>query len=61
MAMAGQAQVSAETLAAARAAFLSFGGPPDLPLAPDFFAGRFDPARADDILTALQTGATAAF
>jgi NitT/TauT family transport system ATP-binding protein len=53
MALAGQARVDETVVARARAAFLPFGGEPDLPLAPDFYEGRFSPEQADAFLADL--------
>jgi len=53
MALAGQARVDETSVARARNAFLPFGGAPDLPMAPDFYEGRFAPEHAQDIFDLL--------
>ena len=53
MALAGQTEVDDETISRARAAFQPFGEAPDLPLAPQFFTGRFTPENWREILAIL--------
>ncbi len=57
MALAGQTEVDDETISRARAAFQPFGEAPDLPLAPQFFTGRFTPENWREILAILIAGA----